>query len=80
MIGQQSENPNAIAITRRSERDYHQSFVQPDFRTEKVKKRGSLSGDVLLSFLCLRPQKGTKETHVKPWYVRKSGKSPGQEC
>ena len=51
-------------------RDYHQSFVQPDFRAEK---KGALSGGFLLIFLCLRPKRApkslrqtlvTSDTHV----------------
>ena len=38
-------------------RDYHQSFVQPDFGAGKKK---ALSGSFLLIFLCLRPKRAPK--------------------
>ena len=38
-------------------RDYHQSFMQPDFREEK---KSALSGNFLLIFLCLRPKRARK--------------------
>ena len=40
-------------------RDYHQSFVQPDFRAEKKRV---LSGGFLLIFQCLRPKRTLKKS------------------
>ena len=44
-------------------RDYHQSFVQPDFRAEKKRV---LSGGFLLIFLCLRPKRTLKKSARNP--------------
>ena len=61
-------------------RDYHQSFSRNP--TLARIKKGWLSGDFLLIFLCLRPKGPQKNLQRNPgyqWYARKSGKSPAQK-
>ena len=63
-----------FGVYQKVRREYHQSFAQPGFRTEK---KGAISGHFLLIFQCFRKKKGRqKKTCAQPGYARRSGNSP----
>ena len=67
----------SLRVSPKLRRDYHQSFVQPNFRTEK--ERGS-PYKLSAYFDVFAGQKGTQKSCAKPWYSRMSGKSPARQA